>query len=106
MAIMGGPTHTQFRCVEAQECLVLPEGVTSAEAASSQVNPFTVLGMLGTMRMENHSALVHTAAASNISQMLIRLCNEEGVELVNIVCKQEHVGLLKSIANRSRMKSI
>jgi NADPH2:quinone reductase len=73
------------------------EGVTSAESASCFVNPLTALGMVETMRLENHSALVHTAAASNLGQMLIKICLDEDVPLVNIVRKEEHVDMLNSL---------
>src|SRR5207248_6302089 len=86
-----------FRCIKASQCLVLPEGTTPAEGASCFVNPLTALGMVETMRLEGHSALVHTAAASNLGQMLNKLCLQDGIGLVNIVRKQEHADLLKSI---------
>ena len=97
VAFMGGPSYTQFRCIAADQCLVLPDDVTPAEGASSFVNPLTVLGMVETMRLEGHSALVHTVGASNLGQMLIRHCRDEGVPLVNIVRKPEQVALLKSL---------
>ena len=79
----------------AVQCLVLPPGTTAAEGASCFVNPLTALGMVTTMRDEGHTALVHTAAASNLGQMLNRLCIEDGIGLVNIVRKPEQVELLK-----------
>jgi NADPH:quinone reductase-like Zn-dependent oxidoreductase len=92
----GGGMYAQFRQVNAAACLELPDGMTAAEGASSFVNPMTVLGMVETMRRENHSALVHTAAASNLGQMLNRLCIEEQIPLVNIVRKPEQEELLRS----------
>ena len=77
--------YAQYRCIAADQCLVLPEGATAADGASAFVNPLTALGMVETMRREGHSALVHTAAASNLGQMLNRICLQDGVELVNIV---------------------
>jgi NADPH2:quinone reductase len=77
-------------------CLVLPPGTTPVEGSDCFVNPLTVLGMVETMRMEGHTALVHTAAASNLGQMLNRLCIKDGIQLVNIVRRQEHVDLLRS----------
>jgi NADPH:quinone reductase len=97
VAIAGGAMYAQYRCVPASQCLVLPEGTTPKEGASSFVNPMTALGMVGTMRREGHGALVHTAAASNLGQMLVKLCIEEQVPLVNVVRKPEQVDLLTSI---------
>ncbi len=97
VAILGGAMYAQFRCIKAGQCLVLPQGTTPAEGASCFVNPLTALGMVATMRVENHSALVHTAAASNLGQMLNKICIKDGIGLVNIVRRQEHVDLLKAI---------
>jgi NADPH2:quinone reductase len=97
VAIVGGGMYTQYRCLKAVTCLVLPEGTTPAEGASWFVNPLTALGMVATMRAEGHTALVHTAAASNLGQMLVRICLADGVPLVNIVRKAEHVALLKGL---------
>ena len=73
------------------------DGTTAEQAASCFVNPLTALGMVETMRMENHTGLVHTAAASNLGQMLIKICLAEDIPLVNVVRKEEHVNLLKSM---------
>jgi NADPH:quinone reductase len=100
VAILGGAMYSQYRCIRAEQCLVLPEGTTPAEGASCFVNPLTVLGMVETMQREGHTALVHTAAASNLGQMLIRLCNEDGIGLVNIVRKDDQVALLKDLGAR------
>lgn len=97
VGILGGAMYTQFRCLNAKQCLVMPEGTTSAEAASCFVNPLTALGMTQTMKAEGHSALVHTAAASNLGQMLNKICIADGIQLVNIVRKQEQVDVLKAI---------
>ena len=97
VAIWPGSSYAQYACVPAMACLVHKDGTTAIEAASSFVNPLTALGMVETMRLDNHTALVHTAAASNLGQMLNRLCQAEGVELVNIVRKQEQVDILKSL---------
>ncbi len=94
VAVAGGAMYAQYRPVPAAACLELPEGTSAAQGASSFVNPLTVLGMVETMRMENHSALVHTAAASNLGQMLNRVCIEEHIPLVNIVRKPEQEELL------------
>lgn len=100
VAIRGGAMYSQYRAIRADECLVLPEGITPAEGASCFVNPLTALGMVETMRREGHTALVHTAAASNLGQMLQKICGADGVELVNIVRKPEQMELLKSIGAR------
>jgi NADPH2:quinone reductase len=97
VAILGGSMYSQYRCIKAVQCLVLRPGTTAAEGASCFVNPLTALGMVGTMRLEGHKALVHTAAASNLGQMLNKLCIKDGIGLVNIVRKQEQADLLKKI---------
>jgi NADPH:quinone reductase len=96
-ALGGGGMYAQFRCLPAASCLLLPDGTAPADGASSFVNPLTALGMVETMRMEGHKALVHTAAASNLGQMLNRICQKDGIELVNIVRKPEQVQLLKGL---------
>lgn len=97
VAVVGGAMYSQYRVMPASQCLVLPEGTTPAEGASCFVNPLTALGMVETMRAEGHTALVHTAAASNLGQMLVKICLKDGVDLVNVVRRQEHVDLLKSM---------
>jgi NADPH:quinone reductase len=97
VAVRGGGMYAQFRNLGVDQCLVLPGGTTAAVGASSFVNPLTALGMVETMRREGHSALVHTAAASNLGQMLNRICQSDGIALVNIVRKPEQAALLKSI---------
>ena len=97
VSILTGAAYTEYACVPVQACLPHMDSTTPQQAASSFVNPLTALGMVETMRMEGHKALVHTAAASNLGQMLNKICLEEGVELVNIVRSQEQVDLLKGI---------
>jgi NADPH:quinone reductase-like Zn-dependent oxidoreductase len=97
VAVAGGSMYAQYRITDASACLVLPEGTSAREGASSFVNPLTALGMIETMRREGHSSLVHTAAASNLGQMLVKLCLEENIPLVNIVRKSEQESLLRSI---------
>src|SRR5438874_5398502 len=97
VAILGGAMYAQYRCIKAVQCLVLPPGTTPAEGAACFVNPLTALGMVETMRSQGHKALVHTAAASNLGQMLNKICIKDNVGLVNIVRKQEHVDILKRI---------
>ena len=79
---------------------MLPDGASAVEGASSFVNPLTALGMVETMRREGHSALVHTAAASNLGQMLNRICLQDGIGLVNIVRSPAQVALLRSAGAR------
>ncbi|MBT3624409.1 MAG: NADH oxidase [Gammaproteobacteria bacterium] len=97
IGVAGGAMYSQYRCVPAASCLVMNEDTTPAQSASCFVNPLTALGMVETMKMENHTALVHTAAASNLGQMLVKICLADGVQLVNIVRKKEHVALLKAL---------
>ena len=96
VSVVGGGMYSQYRCLPAASCMVMNEGTEPRDCASSFVNPLTALGMVETMKMEGHTALVHTAAASNLGQMLVKICKDDGVQLVNIVRKQEHVDLLKS----------
>ena len=97
VGLAGGAMYSQFRCVPAASCLVMDEGILPSEAASSFVNPLTALSFVETMKMENHTALVHTAAASNLGQMLVKICKDDAIPLVNIVRKSEHVELLKGL---------
>ena len=97
VSVVGGGMYSQYRCLPATSCIVMNEGTEPRDCASSFVNPLTALAMVETMKAEGHSAIVHTAAASNLGQMLIKICIDDGVQLVNIVRKQEHVDLLKSI---------
>ena len=95
VAVLGGAMYSQFRTAKAKQCLVLPPGTAAADGASCFVNPLTALGMIETMRRDGHSALVHTAAASNLGQMLNRICLKDGIGLVNIVRSAEQVALLQ-----------
>lgn len=95
VAVLGGAMYSQYRAVPVEQCLLLPEGATPADGASSFVNPLTALGMVETMRREGHKALVHTAAASNLGQMLNRICQKDAVALVNIVRSKEQEELLR-----------
>jgi NADPH:quinone reductase len=96
VGVLGGAMYSQYRCLAVSQCLELPAGTIAADGASCFVNPLTALGMVGTLQREGHKALVHTAAASNLGQMLNRLCIKDGVGLVNIVRRQEQADLLKS----------
>jgi len=97
VAMIGGAMYAQYRTIKAGDCLVLPEGITPAEGASCFVNPLTSLGMVETMRREGHKALVHTAAASNLGQMLNKICLKDGIDLVNIVRSSQQAEILHKI---------
>jgi NADPH:quinone reductase-like Zn-dependent oxidoreductase len=97
VAMIGGAMYAQYRCLKARDVLVLPEGTTPAEGASCFVNPLTALGMTETMRREGHKALVHTAAASNLGQMLNKICIKDGIALVNIVRSSQQADILRKI---------
>ncbi len=96
VAVLGGAMYSQYRCVPVNQCLALEPGTTAAEGASGFVNPLTALGMIGTMQREGHKGLVHTAAASNLGQMLNRACLKDGIALINIVRTQDQESLLES----------
>jgi NADPH2:quinone reductase len=97
VALLGGGMYTQFRRIGTAQCLALPAHASAAEGASCFVNPLTALGMVETMQREGHRGLVHTAAASNLGQMLLRICQQDGIPLVNIVRKPEQAQLLRSL---------
>lgn len=97
VSMVGGAMYAQYRVLNARDCQPLPAGTTAAEGASWFVNPLTALGMTETMKAEGHKALVHTAAASNLGQMLNKICNEDGIGLVNIVRSQAQSKILKDI---------
>jgi len=97
VAVLGGAMYSEYRCVHASQCLELPPGTTPVDGASWFVNPLTALGMVETMRAEGHTALVHTAAASNLGQMLQKVCSKDGIALVNIVRKPEQAVILRDL---------
>ena len=92
----GGELFASYRCLSAMQCMALPDDVSSEEGASCVVNPMTALGFVETAKMEGHKAIIHAAAASNLGQMLHRICAEDGIPLVNMVRSTEQVELLKS----------
>jgi NADPH:quinone reductase-like Zn-dependent oxidoreductase len=100
VAMIGGAMYAQYRTMRAKDCLELPAGTTPAEGASCFVNPLTALGMTETMRREGHKALVHTAAASNLGQMLNKICLKDDIGLVNIVRSREQADILRKIGAR------
>ncbi len=97
VSMIGGAMYAQYRMLKASDCQPLPTGTTAAEGASWFVNPLTALGMTETMRREGHKALVHTAAASNLGQMLNKICLKDGIGLVNIVRSKEQADILHKI---------
>ena len=97
VATMAGGMYATYRKAKIKDCLPVPDGISARDAASSVVNPMTALCMVEAMRREGHSALVHTAAASNLGQMLNRICIADGVGLVNIVRKPEQAKILRDL---------
>jgi NADPH2:quinone reductase len=97
VAAMDGAMYCQYRKVNVMQCMPLNEGTSAREGASFFVNPLTALGFVETMKMEGHKAIVHTAAASNLGQMLNKLCIKDGIELVNIVRREEQAELLRAL---------
>ena len=97
VGLAGGAMYSRYRCVPASSCLVMNDGTSSKEAASSFVNPLTALAFIETMKMEKHSAIVHTAAASNLGQMLVKICKDNNIPLINIVRKTEQEKILKDL---------
>jgi len=97
VAVLGGAMYSQYRTVPVSACLALPGGARPAQGASAFINPLTALGMVETMKREGHTALVHTAAASNLGQILHRICLKDGVSLVNVVRKAEQVEILRGL---------
>jgi len=97
VSMIGGAMYTQYRTIKVRDVMELPAGATPADGASWFVNPLTALGMTETMRRENHKALVHTAAASNLGQMLNKICIKDGIGLVNIVRSKEQADILHKI---------
>lgn len=97
VALIGGEIYAQYRCLAAQMCMPLPDGTAPEDGASCFVNPLTSLGFVETMKLEGYKAIVHAAAASNLGQMLVKICKADGIPLVNIVRSEEQVALLKAI---------
>ncbi|MDE0830479.1 MAG: hypothetical protein OSB03_14875 [Vicinamibacterales bacterium] len=95
VGFFSGNAYAQYRTVHAAACLPMADGTDPADAAAAFVNPLTALGMVETMRSEGHTALLHTVGASNLGLMLNRICIDDGVALVNIVRKPEHVEQLR-----------
>ena len=97
VALAGGGFYAQYRKAPAAACMIVPDGTSPEEGASSYVNPLTALGMVGTLKREGYKGLVHTAAASNLGQMLVKLCAADGIPLVNIVRSDAQTQLLRDL---------
>ncbi|MTH61598.1 zinc-binding dehydrogenase [Paracoccus litorisediminis] len=97
VAMIGGAMYAELRLISPEACIVLPDGASAAEGASLFVNPLTALGFVETMRAEGHKAIIHVPAASNLGQMLVRICKDDGIELVNIVRSPQQADLLRGI---------
>lgn len=96
-AMFGGEMYAQYRKIRPADCIIFPEGISPGKCASVFVNPLTALGMINTLRQEKHKALIHTAAASNLGQMLVKLCKEEDIPLINVVRRREQVEILRAL---------
>lgn len=97
VALLGGSMYAEYRCLPVQMCMELPAGTDPADGASCFVNPLTALAFTEVMKRDGFTGLVHTAAASNLGQMLVKICAKDGIPLVNIVRSAEQVALLKGI---------
>jgi NADPH2:quinone reductase len=97
VGLAGGGMYCQYRCMPANNCLIMNEQTTAEEAASSFVNPMTALGFIETMKLEGHQALIHTAASSNLGKMLIKICKDDSIPLINIVRDSKQIQSLKNI---------
>lgn len=105
VALLGGEMYAEYRCLPVAMVMPLPDGTDPVDGASCFVNPLTSLAFAETMRMEGHSAIVHTAAASNLGQMLVKICAKDGIPLVNIVRSEAQVALLKGIGAQHVLNS-
>ena len=105
VSVSGGSCYSQYKCVDPMNCLEMKKGINPKKAAAGFINPLTVLGMVETMKIEGHSAIIHTAAASSLGQMLVRVCNEDKINLINIVRRDDQVKLLKSIGAKIVLNS-
>ncbi|MBY9062667.1 zinc-binding dehydrogenase [Sphingomonas yunnanensis] len=97
VGMMGGAMYAQYRKLRARDVVPLPDGAEAADGAAMFVNPLTALSFVETAREEGHHAIVHTAAASNLGQMLQKICLADGVPVVNIVRSEAQAALLRDI---------
>ncbi|EAQ02347.1 possible NADH oxidoreductase [Pseudooceanicola batsensis HTCC2597] len=105
VAMIGRAMYADFRLMRPESCIVLPEGASPADGAALFVNPLTALGFVETMKAEGHKAMVHVPAASNLGQMLVKICQADGIGLVNIVRSEEQVDLLRGLGARHVVNS-
>src|SRR5690606_12555881 len=105
VAMLGGEIYAEYRCLPVQMCMLLPDDVDPKDGASCFVNPLTSLAFTEVMRMEGHSAIVHTAAASNLGQMLVKICAKDQIPLVNIVRSEAQAKLLKDLGSQYVLNS-
>ena len=96
VACVPGGAYAEYAIADAAMCLPLGDQ-SSEQGASSFVNPMTALGFAETARAEGQRAIIHAAAASNLGQMLVKICQEDGIELVNIVRKPEQAEILREL---------
>lgn len=97
IACVPGTAYGTYAIAEARMAFAVDDSVTAEQAASSFVNPMTALGFVETMKLEGYKGIVHAAAASNLGQMLVKICREDGVPLVNVVRSNAQVTLLKDL---------
>ena len=87
----------EYLVVSATSVFPIPGDLTYEEAASSLVNPLTVQAMIVRCKAENHTAIVHSAAASALGKMLVAACKQHNITLINIVRRDEQVKILKDL---------
>lgn len=102
---LGGEFYGEYRMLNVAQVMELPDDASARDGASCFVNPLTALSFPETMRMEGHKALIHTAAASNLGQMLNKICIADGVPLVNIVRKPEQEQILRELGAKHVVNS-
>jgi len=105
VAAAAGKTYKQYKVAKALTCMSFGDGVKPEQCCHAFVNPLTVMGFMDTMRKEGHKAIVHTAAASALGQMLLKVCQEDGVDLVNVVRRKEQVELLHGLGAKYVLNS-
>ena len=105
VSVSGGSTFSQYKCTDSLNCIEMKKGITSKKASSGFINPLTALGMVETCKIEGHAAIIHTAAASSLGQMLVKICNEDKIDLINIVRRENQVKMLESIGAKYILNS-
>lgn len=91
-----GGTYASHCRVKLAQCLALPEGASAADGASCFINPLTALGMVETLRLGGFDSMLHTVGASNLGRMLARICQKDGIPLINLVRRPEQAALLQA----------